>query len=167
MYGCSLFCLVTILLSWPTFKLKMSNQLPKAWYLVGVVFPAVATSRQLVYSTVFHQVGEIFGFTNYGVLLGLCNVVVSAASMIQGPLVEWAQYARDGYLGPNLALFALTLPLFAIVYGTKPPKSNTRSDPSKNGSGQQRVPNNETSSLLAPGGSDGHGRPRALSDAGL
>ena len=137
-----------------------------AWYLVGIVFPAVATSRQLVYSTVFHQTGELFGFENYGVLLGLCNIVVSAVSMCQGPLVEWAQYARYGYLGPNLALFAMTLPLFIIVYGTKPPASTKVATANGSKSNDQEHYNfltNEASSLLAP---SSKGRPRSASDAG-
>ena len=36
-----------------------------ASFQILVVFLSVATSRQLVYSTVFHQTGELFGFRNY------------------------------------------------------------------------------------------------------
>lgn len=129
---------------------------------MGLVFPAVATSRQLVYSTVFHQTGELFGFENYGVLLGLTNVVVSAVSMCQGPLVEWAQVAKGGYFGPNTVLLVLTLPLFAIVYGTREtPKSK-----------QQQI-TNETTSLLSGAGlssssiANEERRPRTLSETGL
>jgi hypothetical protein len=45
----------------------------KFWLLTLCVFPFVATSRQLVYSTVFSQIGEVFGFANYGMLLGLIS----------------------------------------------------------------------------------------------
>ena len=82
-----------------------------------MVFVAVATSRQLVYSTVFHQVGELFGFKHYGTLLGLANVVVSGLSLVQAPLVGWAESAGN-YFGPNLILLLATLPLFVIIYGT-------------------------------------------------
>jgi hypothetical protein len=95
----------------------------QALYQVLIVFTSVATSRQLVYSTVFHQVGELFGFCNYGVLLGLTNIVVSAMSLIQGPLVAWSE--REGnYFGANLVLLLLTLPLFCLVYGTMPKQSS-------------------------------------------
>ena len=88
-------------------------------YQVFIVFTSVATSRQLVYSTVFHQTGELFGFCNYGVLLGLTNVVVSVASLVQGPLVAWSE-SRGSYFGANLILLLLTVPLFCLVYGTVP-----------------------------------------------
>lgn len=88
-----------------------------ASYQVLVVFVSVATSRQLVYSTVFHQTGELFGFKNYGVLLGLINIVVSGVSLIQGPLVVWGE-SRASYFGPNVVLLLVTLPLFAIVHWT-------------------------------------------------
>ena len=104
--------------------------------------------------------GELFGFENYRFLLGLTNVVVSAVSMCQGPLVEWAQLAQRGYLGPNLALLVLTLPLFAVVYGTK-------GKPTVKGGGP--LPNNEATALLAGSSSPAvnQGRSRALSDAGF
>lgn len=82
-----------------------------------LVFPAVATSRQMVYSTVFHQVGQVFGFANYGVLLGLTNVVVSLVSMVQSPLVAWAE-ASESYFDANMVLWIATLPLFWIVLGS-------------------------------------------------
>ena len=131
-----------------------------------MVFPAVATSRQLVYSTVFHQTGELFGFENYGVLLGLTNIGVSAVSMCQGPLVEWAQVAESGYFGPNMVLLLLTMPLYGIVYGTREtPKQSML---------QQQVTNEATtllsgsvlSSSLSSGG-DQERRPRTLSEAGF
>lgn len=93
----------------------------QALYQVLVVFTSVATSRQLVYSTVFHQTGELFGFCNYGVLLGLTNVVVSGMSLVQGPLVQWSE-AMGKYFGANLVLLLLTLPLFGLVYGAVPPQ---------------------------------------------
>lgn len=99
-----------------------------ASYQVFIVFVAVATSRQLVYSTVFHQTGELFGFKNYGVLLGLVNVVVSGVSLIQGRLVEWGE-SQSSYFGPNAILLAVTLPLFVIVYWTtnsSAPSSDSR-----------------------------------------
>jgi hypothetical protein len=85
------------------------------WLLACVVFPLVATSRQLVYSSVFHELGELFGFKNYGFLLGLCNILVSAVSMLQNVLVQWADDAGS-YLGANTALLILTMPLFAIAW---------------------------------------------------
>ena len=91
----------------------------QALYQVLIVFTSVATSRQLVYSTVFHQTGELFGFRNYGVLLGLTNVVVSAVSLAQGPLVAWSE-KHGNYFGANLVLLVLTFPLFCLVYGTVP-----------------------------------------------
>jgi hypothetical protein len=96
-------------------------------YQVLIVFTSVATSRQLVYSTVFHQTGELFGFRNYGVLLGLTNVVVSAMSLVQGPLVRWSEAVGD-YFGANLVLLLLTLPLFGLVYGAVPPKDGGNVD---------------------------------------
>ena len=96
-----------------------------ASYQVFVVFVAVATSRQLVYSTVFHQTGELFGYRNYGVLLGLINVVVSSVSMVQAPLVEWGE-AKVSYVGPNALLLLATFPLFVIVYWTTTPSAPSR-----------------------------------------
>jgi MFS family permease len=127
----------------------------QAWYQIFIVFTSVATSRQLVYSTVFHQTGELFGFRNYGVLLGLTNVVVSAVSLVQGPLVEWAESAGN-YLGPNVVLLGLTLPLFALVYGTIP------RDPQANGNIKPKLFSlpTEVTPLTAL-----KGRPRSHSDA--
>jgi len=95
----------------------------QALYQVLIVFTSVATSRQLVYSTVFHQTGELFGFCNYGVLLGLTNVVVSAVSLIQGPLVAWSE-AHGTYFQANFVLLLLTFPLFCVVYGTIPKETD-------------------------------------------
>lgn len=96
----------------------------QALYQVLIVFTAVATSRQLVYSTVFHQTSVLFGFRNYGVLLGLTNVVVSALSLVQGPLVEWSE-ARGSYFGANLVLLVATFPLFCLVHGMIPKNNST------------------------------------------
>lgn len=94
----------------------------QAFYQVFIVFSAVATSRQLVYSTVFHQTGELFGFKNYGILLGLTNIIVSSASLVQGPLVEWAEACED-YFGANMCLLLATFPLFGLVYFAAPTPS--------------------------------------------
>jgi hypothetical protein len=80
--------------------------------LKWVVFPVIATSRQMVYSTIFHQIGVTFGFANYGVLLGLTNILVSAFSIIQNPLVTWSENLGD-YKSANTVLLLMTLPLFA------------------------------------------------------
>lgn len=81
------------------------------WLLSLVVFPSVATCRQLVYSTVFHQIGEVFGFANYGTLLGLINVMVSGLSALQTPLVSLSE-SNGSYFLANAVLLALTVPLF-------------------------------------------------------
>lgn len=93
-----------------------------------VAFPIVATSRQLVYSTVFHQIGSVFGFKNFGVLLGLANVFVSVFSLIQNPLVDWAAKSNSVYFGPNLILFLMTFPLFIVVFWTNPVESITNDE---------------------------------------
>ena len=77
------------------------------WLEAFIVFPSVACSRQLVYSTLFHQVGATFGFANYGVLLGLINVMVSAFSTIQTPLVQWSEMKGSYYLA-NLLLVSIS-----------------------------------------------------------
>ena len=135
-----------------------------ASYQVLVVFVAVATSRQLVYSTVFHQTGELFGFRNYGVLLGLINVVVSGVSLVQGPLVEWGE-TQASYFGPNAVLLLATIPLFVIVFWTN--ASSAKSEIASLGTKKKRtllddtdapLPN-ETTSLTERNGS----RPRSSS----
>ena len=73
----------------------------------------------------FHQIGEIFGFTNYGTLLGLTNVLVSAFSMIQTPLVSLSE-GRGSYKLANSALLLLTLPLFFVKLDTKMKKVGMR-----------------------------------------
>ena len=110
---------VGILYGW--ILLQFSNSF---WMLTLGVFPFVATSRQLVYSTVFSQIGDIFGFRNYGILLGLCNICVSAFSTIQNPLVDWSE-TTGSYYPANLILLLLTVPLFGIVYFADPSYTNT------------------------------------------
>jgi MFS family permease len=87
--------------------------------LICIVFTSVATCRQLVYSTVFHQVGQVFGFKNYGVLLGSINILVSAVSMVQIPLVKWSE-SIGTYSGANKILWWITFPLFLIVFWSIP-----------------------------------------------
>jgi MFS family permease len=97
-----------------------------------IVFPSVACSRQLVYSTLFHQVGAIFGFANYGVLLGLINVTVSACTTIQTPLVNWSE-SIGSYYWANLLLLMVTVPLFfSVLY------SNPSGGLSHSGSGRKK-----------------------------
>lgn len=117
----------------------------QAWYQVLIVFTAVATSRQLVYSTVFHQTGELFGFQNYGILLGLTNIIVSAASLVQGPLVDWAE-STGSYFGANVVLLVSTIPLFGIVYFALPSKE-PKPDIRKKVRGEVV---SETTTLIAP-----------------
>jgi len=126
----------------------------QAFYQVLIVFTAVATSRQLVYSTVFHQTGELFGFKNYGILLGLTNIIVSAASLVQGPLVEWAETNND-YFGANMTLLLVTLPLFGLVHFAVPKATVKRE--------KRKVADvvTENTKLLPPL------RPRRNSDTGL
>jgi len=123
----------------------------QALYQVLIVFTSVATSRQLVYSTVFHQTGELFGFRNYGVLLGLTNVVVSAVSLVQGPLVAWSERNQD-YFGANLVLLIATFPLFCLVFGMIPKSTGKDEEP---------VQATEQSPLILP---LQHNRDRALSE---
>jgi MFS family permease len=110
-----------------------------------IVFPAVATSRQMVYSTVFHQTGELFGFANYGVLLGLTNVAVSVTSMIQNPLVAWAE-SSGSYLYANLILDLATIPLFVLVQWTASAPESTKEG--KNAKVVSRMTASESTGLL-------------------
>lgn len=83
------------------------------WLQIMVTFPLVAVSRQLVYSTVFFMVGEYFGFKNYGVILGLINIVVSAVGMLQYPLVILAEkYSGGNYFSADALLLLVLIPLF-------------------------------------------------------
>mmetsp|Transcript_10834 Transcript_10834/g.20267 ORF Transcript_10834/g.20267 Transcript_10834/m.20267 type:complete len:513 (+) Transcript_10834:163-1701(+) len=95
-----------------------------SWLLKCIVFPAVATSRQMVYSTIFHQIGVTFGFANYGVLLGLTNILVSSFSLIQNPLVNWSEI-HGNYTNANTILLLMTLPLFAAGLLADPNQKNT------------------------------------------
>jgi MFS family permease len=106
------------------------------WLMSLIVFPSVATSRQLVYSTVFHQIGQLFGFSNYGVLLGLTNVCVSAFSIIQTPLVDWSETV-DSYMWSNAVLWLLTVPLFfSVLFSEEKVEA-------------KRIPMNESTPLLS------------------
>mmetsp|Transcript_8990 Transcript_8990/g.22687 ORF Transcript_8990/g.22687 Transcript_8990/m.22687 type:complete len:608 (+) Transcript_8990:436-2259(+) len=91
------------------------------WLQTLIVFPSVACGRQLVYSTLFHQVGATFGFANYGVLLGLINVIVSFLTMVQTPLVNWSEQAGS-YYWANLILLTITFPLIGTVFLSDPTK---------------------------------------------
>lgn len=89
------------------------------WLQILVVFPAVATSRQLVYSTLFHTIGQVFGFANYGVLLGLTNAIASVFQTMQTPMVEWSEKV-DSYFWSNWVLLAGTVPLLVTVLYSDP-----------------------------------------------
>eukprot|EP00934_Nitzschia_sp_Nitz4_P005312 Nitzschia sp. Nitz4//scaffold323_size20210//13955//15382//NITZ4_008695-RA/size20210-processed-gene-0.26-mRNA-1//-1//CDS//3329547876//5302//frame0 len=123
---------------------------------IFIVFAAVATSRQLVYSTVFHQTGELFGFKNYGILLGLTNIIVSATSLVQSPLVAWSESQED-YFGANLTLLLATFPLFGLAILADPPKQVRREKKKNNGVAT------ENSALLEPA-EDVQKRNRSLSE---
>ncbi|KAL3916499.1 MAG: hypothetical protein SGILL_005148, partial [Bacillariaceae sp.] len=77
------------------------------WLQILVIFPAVATSRQLVYSTLFHTIGQVFGFANYGVLLGLTNAIASLFQTLQTPMVDWSENS-DSYFWSNWVLWIAT-----------------------------------------------------------
>jgi MFS family permease len=89
------------------------------WLQILVVFPAVATSRQLVYSTLFHTIGQVFGFANYGVLLGLTNAIASLFQTLQTPMVDWSENV-DSYFWSNCLLWIATVPLFVTVLYSDP-----------------------------------------------
>mmetsp|Transcript_21058 Transcript_21058/g.43015 ORF Transcript_21058/g.43015 Transcript_21058/m.43015 type:complete len:491 (-) Transcript_21058:31-1503(-) len=137
----------------------------QALYQVIFVFTSVATLRQFVYSTVFHQTGELFGFKNYGVILGLTNVVVSAVSLVQGPLVEWAE-SKHNYFWANVTMLLMTLPLFVIVYWTVPGENEVPPPATEAKRRTKGTDVNERSSLLQLGELDERrSRRRAMSDA--
>lgn len=111
-----------------------------------IVFPAVATSRQMVYSTVFHQIGALFGFANYGVLLGSTNILVSVVSAIQNPLVNLSERLGD-YTSANTLLLFLTIPLFFVgLMQTSDSKKSTLRPNSRDMNS-----NPEETSLITPG----------------
>jgi hypothetical protein len=85
------------------------------WLQIFITFVAVTSSRQLVYSTVFHQIGALFGFANYGVLLGVVNLLVSIMSFTLNPMVAYAE-GVGSYFVPNMILLVATLPLFITVF---------------------------------------------------
>ncbi|KAL3911692.1 MAG: hypothetical protein SGILL_007182 [Bacillariaceae sp.] len=89
------------------------------WLQILIIFPAVATSRQLVYSTLFHTIGQIFGFANYGVLLGLTNAIASLFQTLQTPMVDWSENV-DSYFWSNWVLWVATVPLFISVLYSDP-----------------------------------------------
>jgi hypothetical protein len=79
----------------------------------------VATSRQLVYSTLFHTIGQVFGFANYGVLLGLTNAIASLFQTLQTPMVNWSETV-DSYYWSNFILWVAVVPLFLSVLYSDP-----------------------------------------------
>jgi len=114
-----------------------------------VVFPAVATSRQMVYSTVFHQIGAVFGFANYGVLLGITNILVSSFSMLQNPLVNWSEQLGD-YTAANSVLLALTIPLFFVGFWANPAEDKPAPSLQRKGKAKAAKPFPDEESLLIP-----------------
>jgi hypothetical protein len=105
------------------------------WLQIGIVFPAVATSRQLVYSTLFHTIGQVFGFANYGVLLGLTNAIASLFQTLQTPMVEWSETVNS-YFWSNFVLWVATVPLFVFVLYSDPTWRPGRKNP------RRRLPTN-------------------------
>jgi hypothetical protein len=89
------------------------------WLQILIIFPAVATSRQLVYSTLFHSIGQTFGFANYGVLLGLTNGIASLFQTLQTPMVNWSETVNS-YFWSNFVLWVATVPLFVFVLYSDP-----------------------------------------------
>jgi hypothetical protein len=142
------------------------------WLLTLCVFPFVATSRQLVYSTVFSQIGEVFGFANYGMLLGLINISVSAFSTVQNPLVDWAETVGT-YCPANFILLVVTLPLFGIAYFADPKMTPWESS---SNSSKNTIATGENMPLLKRGKitdsersqpDEGLQRPRGMSKGGV
>lgn len=81
------------------------------FYLQAVLaFPLVAISRQLVYSGIFYQIANNFGFEHFGKLLGTVNVAVAIISLAQSLLIEWVRLSGS-YGLPNLALVLIVVPL--------------------------------------------------------
>jgi hypothetical protein len=131
------------------------------WLQVLIIFPAVATSRQLVYSTLFHTIGQVFGFANYGVLLGLTNAIASLFQTLQTPMVDWSETV-DSYFWSNWMLWIATVPLFVSVLYSDPTwrpcnnktetkrrkKSSSRRSKTSDGDDDDDVLVNEGTSLL-------------------
>lgn len=108
------------------------------WLQILVIFPAVATSRQLVYSTLFHTIGQVFGFANYGVLLGLTNAIASLFQTLQTPMVEWSETV-DSYFWGNFALWVATAPLFvSVLYSDPTWRPGITSSRQRKGGGRRR-----------------------------
>jgi len=85
--------------------------------LAYVAFPLIACSRQLVFSSLFHTIGQNFGFKHYGVLFGIANVTVSIFQSFQTPMVEWAENNGGDYFQSNFILWIVTvLLLFTVPY---------------------------------------------------
>ena len=126
--------------------------------MTSLVFPAVATSRQMVYSTVFHQIGAAFGFANYGFLLGLTNILVSSFSLLQNPLVDWSEQQND-YTTANSLLLTLTVPLFFVGFFANP-KPTKAAAAARNAAGLEM--SDEERQLLIP---PGDRKPRSYSEA--
>lgn len=85
------------------------------WLQICITFPLVAVSRQLVYSTVFYMVGEYFGFLNYGVILGLINIVVSVAGSAQYLLTLLAEQNDGDYIWSILLLLLIPLGFAEVI----------------------------------------------------
>ena len=127
------------------------------WLQILIIFPAVATSRQLVYSTLFHTIGQVFGFANYGVLLGLTNAIASLFQTLQTPMVNWSETV-DSYYWSNFILWIAVVPLFiSVLYsdptwypGMKTTKKRKKSLKKKNSNdnGDSSVNVHEGTSLL-------------------
>jgi len=93
----------------------VSINIPVKVVQLVITFPLVALSRQLVYSAVFHSIAELFGFINFGVILGLINLMVSALGALQYPIVEVCTSA-DTYKLTNYILACLSIPLFVAPF---------------------------------------------------
>jgi len=87
--------------------------------LVGLAFPIIALSKQLVYSSIFHCIGAEFGFGKYGTLLGIINVTVAAFGLVQYPLVSFSTNA-ESYAFANWFLLLLAVPFFGVRYYLPP-----------------------------------------------
>ncbi|VEU34474.1 unnamed protein product [Pseudo-nitzschia multistriata] len=103
------------------------------WLQILVVFPAVAVSRQMVYSTLFHTIGRVFGYKHYGVIFGLTNMVASLFQLLQTPMVEWSENSvvagdpSHGNYGPsNFLLWIATFPLFVTAMYCDPTRPESK-----------------------------------------
>jgi hypothetical protein len=129
------------------------------WLQILVIFPAVATSRQLVYSTLFHTIGQVFGFANYGVLLGLTNAIASLFQTLQTPMVHWSETV-DSYFATNFVLWVATVPLFVSVLYSDPtwrPGMNTNKNNNNNTRQQRQTQQRREGSQFDNDKKDGNG----------